>query len=183
MTTTQATTTYTIDPVHSSVEFSVRHLMLSKVRGAFRGIAGTVVLPAGGLVPTAVTAEIAVDSIDTRDPQRDGHLKSPDFFHAEKFTHIRFASTAVTSTGSETFDIAGTLEILGVSLPVTLKAEAVGRTTDPWGNDRVGYEAKTRINRKDYGLSYNQALETGGVMIGENIDIELQIEAFAKPAA
>jgi polyisoprenoid-binding protein YceI len=181
MTTTSATTTYTIDPVHSSVEFSVRHLMLSKVRGAFRSVSGTVVLPAGSLIPTAVAADIAVDSIDTRDPQRDGHLKSPDFFHAEKHTHIRFASTAVTATGAETFQIAGTLEILGVSLPVTLEAEAVGRTTDPWGNDRIGYEAKTRINRKDYGLTYNQALETGGVMIGENIDIELQVEAFAKP--
>jgi polyisoprenoid-binding protein YceI len=179
MTTTAATTTYAIDPVHSSVDFSVRHLMLSKVRGTFRGVSGTVTLPAGTIVPTAVSAEITVDSIDTRDPQRDGHLKSPDFFHAEKFTHIRFASTAITSTGAETFQVAGSLEILGVSVPVTLEAEAVGRTTDPWGNDRVGYEAKTRINRKDFGLSYNQALETGGVLIGETIDIQLEIEAVA----
>ena len=179
MSTLQATTTYTIDPAHSSVEFSVRHLMLAKVRGAFRGIAGTIVLPGDGFVPTAVSAEIAVDSIDTRDPQRDGHLKSPDFFNAETHPHIRFTSTAITPTGGETFQIAGTLEILGVGLPVTLEAEAFGRSKDPWGNDRIGYEAKTRINRKDYGLSYNQALEAGGVMIGETIDIELQIEATA----
>jgi len=180
MTSTDTTTTYAIDPTHSSVEFSVRHLMLSKVRGAFRGVAGSVTLPAGATIPTAVTADIEVASIDTRDAQRDGYLKSPDFFHAEKFTHIHFVSTSVTSTGSETFQIAGALEILGVSVPVTLEAEAVGRTIDPWGNDRVGYEAKTRINRKDFGLTYNQALEAGGVMIGENIDIELQIEAVAK---
>jgi polyisoprenoid-binding protein YceI len=179
MTTTETTTTYAIDPTHSSVEFSVRHLMLSKVRGAFRGLAGTVTLPAGSLIPTAVAADIDVATIDTRDAQRDGHLKSPDFFNAEKFTHIRFVSSSITATGSETFDIAGTLEILGVGVPVTLAGEAVGRTVDPWGNDRVGYEAKTRINRKDFGLSYNQALEAGGVMIGENIDIELQIEAVA----
>jgi polyisoprenoid-binding protein YceI len=180
MTVTQPKT-YTIDPAHSSVEFSVRHLMLAKVRGAFRGVAGTIALPADGFIPTAVNADIAVDSIDTRDAQRDGHLKSPDFFNAEKFTHIRFTSSAITATGDQTFTIAGTLEILGVSLPVTLEAEAYGGSKDPWGNDRVGYEAKTRINRKDYGLTYNQALEAGGVMIGETIDIELQIEATAAP--
>jgi polyisoprenoid-binding protein YceI len=179
MSTTDTTTTYTIDPTHSSVEFSVRHLMLSKVRGAFRGVAGSVTLAAGTVIPTAVSADIDVATIDTRDAQRDGHLKSPDFFHAEKFTHIHFVSTSITATGSETFQIAGTLEMLGVSVPVTLEAEAVGRTIDPWGNDRVGYEAKTRVNRKDFGLVYNQALETGGVMIGENVDIELQIEAVA----
>ncbi len=181
MTTTNATTAYTIDPVHSSVDFSVRHLMLSKVRGSFRGVAGTVVLPAGSLIPTSVSAEIAVDTIDTRDAQRDGHLKSPDFFHAEKFTHIHFTSTAITPGDGQTFTVAGTLEILGVKQPVTLEAEAVGRTTDPWGNDRVGYEAKARINRKDFGLTYNQALEAGGVMIGESIDLALEIEAVAKP--
>jgi polyisoprenoid-binding protein YceI len=181
MTTANATTTYTIDPVHSSVGFSVRHLMLSKVRGSFRGVAGTVVLAAGSLVPTSVSAEIAVESIDTRDAQRDGHLKSPDFFNAEKFTHIHFTSTSITPAGGETFSVAGTLEILGVKQAVTLEAEAVGRTTDPWGNDRVGYEAKARINRKDFGLTYNQALEAGGVMIGETIDLTLEIEAVAKP--
>jgi polyisoprenoid-binding protein YceI len=181
MTTTASTTTYVIDPTHSSVDFSVRHLMLSKVRGTFRGVAGSVTLAPESIIPTSVTADIDVATIDTRDAQRDGHLKSPDFFHAEKFTHIRFVSTAITSTGNATFEIAGTLEILGVSQPVTLTAESVGRTTDPWGNDRIGYEATTRINRKDFGLSYNQALEAGGVMIGETIDISLEIEAVAKP--
>jgi polyisoprenoid-binding protein YceI len=178
MTATQLTT-YAIDPIHSSVEFSVRHLMLSKVRGSFLGVAGTVALSPDSLVPTAVSAEIAADSVDTREAQRDGHLKSPDFFHVEKFPHIRFVSTAITPGSGDTFKITGTLEILGVTQTVTLEAEAVGRTTDPWGNDRVGYEAKVRINRKDYGLTYNQALEAGGVMVGENVDIELQIEAVA----
>jgi len=180
MTTAQATT-YAIDPTHSSVEFSVRHLMLSKVRGAFRAVTGTVVLPSDGVIPSAITADIEVASIETRDPQRDGHLKSEDFFHAEKYTHIHFASTGITATGATTFDVAGNLEIHGVTQPVVLKAESMGRTTDPWGNDRVGYEAKTRVNRKDYGLTWNQALETGGVMVGEEIDINLEIEAVAKP--
>jgi polyisoprenoid-binding protein YceI len=177
MTATQLTT-YTIDPTHSSVEFSVRHLMLSKVRGAFRGVSGSVTVGSDTALPTAVTAEIDVSTIDTREAQRDGHLKSPDFFHVEQFTHIRFASTGITPVDGG-FDIAGSLEIHGVAKPVVLHAEFMGRTTDPWGNDRVGYEAKTRINRKDFGLTYNQALETGGVMVGEVVDIELQIEAVA----
>jgi polyisoprenoid-binding protein YceI len=181
MTTTQATTTYTIDPAHSSAEFSVRHMMLSKVRGAFRTLAGTIALPAGGTVPASVSANIEVASIDTREPQRDAHLKSADFFDAEKFPHIRFASTKVDATGNDRFTVDGTLEIHGVSLPVTLDVEVAGRTTDPWGNDRIAFEAKTRINRKNFGLTYNQTLETGGVLVGEEIDIDLQIQAIAKP--
>jgi polyisoprenoid-binding protein YceI len=180
MTTTQATTTYTIDPAHSSAEFAVRHMMLSKVRGTFHGLAGTIALPAAGSVPASVSADIEVASIDTREPQRDAHLKSPDFFDAEKFTHIRFASTDISDAGNGRFKLSGTLEIHGVSLPVTLDAEVAGRTTDPWGNDRIAFEAKTRINRKDFGLTYNQTLETGGVLVGEDIDIELQIQAIAK---
>jgi polyisoprenoid-binding protein YceI len=178
MTTTQTATTYTIDPAHSSVEFSVRHMMLSKVRGSFRGVAGTVTLADGA--PTAASADIEVSSVDTREPQRDGHLKSEDFLHAEKHPHMHFTSTGVTPKGGSHFEIAGTLEIRGVSKPVVLNVESLGRTTDPWGNDRIAFEAKTRINRKDFGLVYNQALETGGVLVGEDVDIELQIQAVAK---
>jgi polyisoprenoid-binding protein YceI len=180
MTAVQATT-YTIDPVHSSAEFAVRHMMLSKVRGAFNVLSGSIALANGSLVPSAVSADIEVDSIDTREPQRDAHLKSPDFFHADEHPHIRFASTAVTPESGTHFTIAGTLEIHGVSKPVTLKAEVLGRTTDPWGNDRIAFEATTKINRKDFGLNYNQALETGGLLVGEDVEIELQIQAVAKP--
>ena len=178
MTTAQATT-YAIDPAHSSVEFSVRHLMISKVRGAFRAVAGTIALPSDGLVPSAVSADIEVGSVDTREAQRDGHLKSEDFFHVEKHSHMHFVSTSVTPNDGARFQIAGNLELRGVTKPVVLEAEAMGRAKDPWGNDRIGYEAKTRINRKDFGLTYNQALEAGGVMVGEDVDIELQIEAVA----
>jgi polyisoprenoid-binding protein YceI len=177
MTTTTQAATFTIDPVHSHVEFAIRHLMLSKVRGRFSTVSGSLALEADG-TPAAVNADIEVDSIDTRDAQRDGHLKSPDFFDAATFTHIRFASTGVTKDGDK-IHIAGNLEIHGVTQPVVLKAEFLGRATDPWGKKRVGFEATTTINRKDFGMSFNQALETGGVMLGETVEIDLQIEAVA----
>ncbi len=179
MTLVQATT-YTIDPAHSSVHFSVRHMMLSKVRGSFPAIAGTIALSPDG-APIAINADIEVASITTGEAQRDGHLKSEDFFHAEKYTHMRFASTSITPKSGQTFAVAGDLEIHGISKPVVLETEAVGRLTDPWGNDRIAYEAKTRINRKDFGFTFNQALETGGLLVGDDIDIELQIQAIAKP--
>ncbi len=179
--TTTAATTYTIDPVHSSVEFSVRHMMLSKVRGVFRSVAGSLTLDPGTVRPTSISAEIEVASLDTREAQRDTHLKSEDFLHAERHSHIRFTSTSVTPKDGERFEIAGNLEIRGVTQPVVLAATSVGRTTDPWGNDRVAFEASTRISRKAFGLTWNQVLETGAVIVGDEIDIELQIQAVAKP--
>ncbi len=170
MTATQIAT-YTIDPVHSHVEFAIRHLMLSKVRGRFSTVSGTVAIDPDGN-PTAISADIEVDSLDTREVQRDGHLKSPDFLDAALYTHIRFVSTGVTKGADNRIAITGDLEIHGVTKPV-------GRAVDPWGKNRIGFEATAKINRKDFGLTWNQALETGGVMIGEIVEIDLQIEAVA----
>ena len=174
---TATATSYAIDPTHSSVDFAVRHLMISKVRGSFTAVSGTIRVPATSLIPSAVSAEIESASIATHEPQRDTHLKSPDFFNVEAFPRLRFSSTSIVPINDTEFTLNGTLEILGTARPVTLAAEVSGSGKDPWGNDRVAYEATTRINREDFGLSYNQALEAGGVLVGKDIDITLNIEA------
>ena len=179
MSTISATHVYTIDPVHSDVSFSVRHMMLSKVRGQFTVVSGTIELGTTGDIPAAVRADIDASSIDTRDEQRNGHLKSADFFDVANHTHLRFASTGVVPGKGSAFQLIGDLSIHGVTKSVTLEAEVAGHTTDPWGNDRIAYSATTRVNRKDYGLVWNQALETGGVLVGEDIDIVLEIQAIA----
>jgi polyisoprenoid-binding protein YceI len=181
-TTTTGTRTYVIDPAHSSAHFSVRHLMISKVRGAFKKISGTVNLPESGPIPSAISVEIDAASIDTGEEQRDGHLKSADFFEVEKFPNLTFTSTSITPSGSESFDVAGDLEIHGVKQPVTITVNVAGQGKDPWGNDRIAYEASFKINRKDHGLVWNQALEAGGVAIGEHVDITLDVETVPKPA-
>jgi polyisoprenoid-binding protein YceI len=179
VTTTQTTKTYAIDPSHTTAEFIVRHLMISKVRGRFTAITGTIDVPEGSSVPVSVDVTIETASIDTREEQRDGHLKSADFFEAEKYPTITFKSTGVDGTG-DAFKVRGDLSIHGVTLPVVLDTTFEGRTTDPYGNDRIGYEAHTKINRKDFGLGWNMALETGGVVVGEEVKIELNVEAIAQ---
>jgi polyisoprenoid-binding protein YceI len=176
---TQGTKTFQIDTIHSQVGFAVRHLMLSKVRGHFGGVTGSVTVPDGQTIPTAVEATISVDSIDTREPQRDGHLKSPDFFHVEEHPTITFKSTHIETTGDSSFKLTGDLTIRGTTKAVTLTVDAEGRVKDPWGKDRVAFTARGRINRKDFGLTWNQALEAGGVAVGEDVDLELEIEAVA----
>jgi polyisoprenoid-binding protein YceI len=167
--------TYTADPAHSHVDFSVRHLMISKVRGAFETFTVTLEVPEGSTLPSSVRAEIEAASIDTRVGDRDNHLRSADFLDAANYPKLTFVSRSVS--GKETgFDVAGDLTIRGVTKPVTLKAEFDGGGKDPWGNERMAYSASTKINRKDFGLTWNQALETGGVAVGEEIDISIQIE-------
>jgi polyisoprenoid-binding protein YceI len=184
MTTTSTTGTrsFTIDPAHSSVHFSVRHLMISKVRGTFRTLSGTIQLPADSPIPIAISAEIDAASIDTRDSQRDGHLKSADFLHVEQYPALRFTTTRIEPVDGTRFKVIGELELRGTKQPVTLDAEVAGQGKDPWGNDRVAYEATTRINRKDFGLVWNQVLETGGVAVAEEIDITLDVESIPSPA-
>ena len=177
-TTADSTRTYAIDGAHSSVHFSVRHLMISKVRGSFSAVTGTIDLPAGGAIPLAVNVTIDASSIDTREAQRDGHLKSADFLDVEKFPVLRFTSTSIRPTGAESFDVAGDLEIRGVKRPVTLAASVAGQGKDPWGNDRVAYEASVKISRKAWDLTWNQALEAGGVAVGDEIDITLDVESI-----
>ena len=178
MSTSATAQTYAIDPTHSSVEFVVRHLMIAKVRGRFAGVAGSVEVPDGSDFPSSVVATIQTSTIATGDPQRDGHLASPDFFDAATYPTIEFRSTGISGTGTE-FEVSGDLTMHGTTLPVVLKATYEGRSTDPWGNRRIGYEAHGKINRKDFGLTWNQALETGGVAVGDEIKIELSVEAVA----
>lgn len=171
------TTAYKIDPVHSSVRFSVRHLMITRVHGQFSAVAGTLEIPQGSQVPSSVDVTIDVASIDTREPQRDGHLKSADFFDAEHHPTITFRSTKIDG-GDERFTIEGDLTIRGTTKRVVLDTTFEGAGNDAWGGYRVGYEASTKINRKDFGLNWNQTLESGGVVVGDEIKIELNVQAI-----
>lgn len=164
-----------IDPSHSSVAFSVRHLGLSKVRGQFASFTGALsVLEPAEL--SSVVVSIEVDSIDTREPARDGHLKSPDFLDAAEHPTLTFASRTVTGGGSH-WEVEGDLTIKGISRPVTLDVTYEGAATDPWGGSRIAFSASTEIDREDWGMTYNQALEAGGWLVGKKVKIELEVEA------
>jgi polyisoprenoid-binding protein YceI len=179
MTTTTKTRTFSIDPKHTSVGFSVRHLMIAKVRGSFGSVAGTVELGESGLIPAAVNAQIDIGSIDTRESQRDAHLKSPDFFDADTHPAMRFTSTKVEPEGETRFRLTGELEIRGTKRSVTFEAEVTGNGPDPFGQgERIAYEAKTKIKRSEFGLTWNSALETGGVAVGDDVEITLDVEAI-----
>jgi polyisoprenoid-binding protein YceI len=173
-------TTYTIDYTHSDVTFSVRHMVFAKVRGHFTKWTADVAYDAADPSKGSVTVNIDVDSIDTRDEKRDGHLKTADFFDAEKFPKITYKSTKVERAGDKKYSVTGDLTIHGVTKPVKLEVEELGGGKDPWGNQRVAFSGKTRIDRGDFGLKWNQALETGGVLVGEHIDVEIDVEAIAK---
>ena len=182
MTTATATltadTTWQIDPTHSNVEFAVRHLMISTVKGRFPDVSGTVTGVGPGEEPS-IDVSIAVASIDTREDQRDAHLRSADFFEADRFPTIRFTSTRVVPDGDD-LKVTGNLTIRDLSKEITLAVTPEGRGTDPWGGERAGYSATTKINRKDFGLTWNQALETGGVLVGDAIKISIDLELVKK---
>jgi len=173
---TQEKQIFTLDAAHTTVAFTVRHLMISKVRGRFGAVEGAIELAPGSDVPAAVDVKIDAASIDTREAQRDAHLRSADFFDVENFSHLTFVSTHVEGTADD-FRVYGDLTIHGVTRQVVLAGELEGRGPDPWGGERVGYSAKTTINRKDFGLVWNQTLELGGVAVGDEVKIELDIEA------
>jgi polyisoprenoid-binding protein YceI len=175
-TATATRTTWNIDAAHSQVEFAVRHMMISTVRGRFAGVKGTVVTDDSDPARAEVDVVIDVNSIDTREPQRDAHLKSADFFDAEKFPVLTFKGTRVTGAQGDQFKLVGDLTIHGVTREVTLDVTSEGRATDPWGGERAGYSAVTRINRREFGLTWNQALETGGLIVGDEIKISLDLE-------
>ncbi|HEX4014468.1 MAG TPA: YceI family protein [Candidatus Cybelea sp.] len=173
----QEKSAYAVDTAHTTLEFVVRHLMITKVRGRFTAFDGRVELTPGNDVPVSVTATIDASSLDTREAQRDAHLRSADFFDVEKYPQLRFESTRIDGTPDD-FRIDGKLTIHGVTREVTLAATFEGRTNDPWGGTRVGYSAHATIDRKDYGLAWNAALESGGVVVGEQVRIELNVEAI-----
>lgn len=171
--------TWEIDPSHSMVGFSVRHLMVAKVRGRFGSFAGSFEV---GNEPANSSTTVTIDaaSIETRDEKRDAHLRSPDFFDVQSHPTLSFRSTGFRQTGPTTFELPGELMIRGVSRPVTLAVEYQGTTLDPWGGTRAGFTATTSIDREDWGLTWNQALEAGGVLVGKTVTIELEIEAVHK---
>lgn len=172
--------TWEIDPSHSDVGFVVRHLVVSKVRGLFSSFAGAITV---GETPEASSVSVTIDaaSVNTRDERRDGHLRSPDFFDVENHPVWTFDSTGFVQTGPTTFDLPGNLTIRGVTKPVTLKTEFGGLTGDPWGGTRAAFTATTELDREAFGLTWNQALEAGGVMVGKTVKIELEIQAVLKP--
>lgn len=179
METTQdvALSTYAIDPSHSRLGFTVRHMGFSKVRGAFEQFEGTLQLDPDNLESIQADATIQADSITTNDEKRDEHLRSADFFEVENYPTITFKSTEVRDVDGSTFTIVGEFTLHGVTKTLELEGEFLGAGRDPFGNDKVALEARTTINRKDFGLNWNAALETGGVLVSDKVDIELEIQA------
>jgi polyisoprenoid-binding protein YceI len=176
-TTNTAPTTWNLDPVHSVAEFKVKHMMISNVKGQFTAISGVLTLDENDVTASRIEASIDAASINTREAQRDAHLKSADFFDVEKFPTLGFKSTGVQRTGGDELAVTGDLTIHGVTRQVVFNVEgptATGR--DPWGNTRVGLSAVTKINRKDFGLTWNAALETGGILVGEEVTITLDVQ-------
>jgi polyisoprenoid-binding protein YceI len=168
--------TYNIDPSHSRVGFSARHAMVTKVRGSFNEYSGSATVADGA---ATLNIDITVSSVDTRSADRDGHLQSADFFDAATFPKITFASTSVKDSGSDKLVVDGDLTIKDVTKPISITFEYTGTATDPFGNARFGFEGEAEINRKDYGLTWNAALETGGILVSENIKLEFEISTIA----
>jgi polyisoprenoid-binding protein YceI len=170
-------TTWNLDPAHSVAEFKVKHMMISNVKGSFSGLSGVLHLHETDYTHSTVEATIAIASLKTGDDQRDAHLKSADFFDAEKFPTLTFKSTNIDSTGGPDYAVTGEITLHGVTKTITLAVEDVSEPSkDPWGNQRIGLSASTKINRKDFGLTWNAALETGGVLVGEDVNISLDIQ-------
>lgn len=177
------TNNWNLDTVHSGINFSVRHMVVSKVRGRFTKFSGNVELDENDLARSVVEATIDASSVDTGTAQRDEHLRSADFFDVEHFPQIRFRSTGIEKLGGERYRLTGELTIRDVSREIALDVEYGGRGKDPWGNERVGFTAKTALDRKDFGLKWNQTLETGGVLVSDRVEIELELQAVKAAVA
>jgi polyisoprenoid-binding protein YceI len=176
-TTTSTTTTWNIDPVHSAAEFKVKHMMITNVKGQFAVVNGLLSLDEENITNSRVEASLDAASVNTRDVQRDAHLKSADFFDVEKFPTLSFKSTRVNRLGDGELAVTGDLTIHGVTKSVVFNVEgpsAPGK--DPWGNTRRGLSATTKVNRKDFGLTWNAALETGGILVGDDVTITLDVQ-------
>ena len=167
---------WTIDPSHSSIELSVRHLVAAKVRGRFGDFAGTIQI-ADDPAASSVQVEIQTASIDTRNADRDAHLRSDDFFATDTYPTATYRSTALRPSGKDRFEVDGELTVHGVSKPVTLEGSYHGPVQDPWGNQRIVFSASGEINREDFGLTWNQALETGGVLVVKTAKLDIDVEA------
>jgi polyisoprenoid-binding protein YceI len=177
-----ALSAWNIDPSHSAIAFSVRHMVVSKTRGRFTRWSGQLRFDAAN--PAASTVEVSIDpaSLDTADAQRDAHLRSPDFFDVEKYPSASFRSTKVEVAAGDRYRVTGDLAIHGVTKPVVLDVTYEGSGKDPWGGERAGFLASTAIDRKDFGLEWNKALETGGLLVGDKVELTLEIEAVKQAA-
>jgi polyisoprenoid-binding protein YceI len=174
----ELTGTYTLDPAHTRIGFVARHAMVTKVRGAFNEFEGTATIDGTNPAVSHVQVAIKAASIDTRNAQRDEHLRSNDFLAMAEYPQITFTSTSVSQTGDDTFEVTGDLTIKGVTNTITVPFEFEGAAKDPFGNERVGFEGSVTINRKDYGITWNAALETGGVLVSEKVTLEFEISAI-----
>ncbi|MGA8743620.1 MAG: YceI family protein [Terracidiphilus sp.] len=175
--TPSATTTWKLDPAHSHAEFKIKHMMISNVKGSFNGLSGTLTEHTTDSTLSSVEASIDVATVNTGDAQRDAHLKSADFFDVEKYPTMTFKSTSVKPNGDGGYKVTGDLNLHGVSKQITFNVDgpsAPGK--DPWGNTRIGLSATTKISRKDFGLTWNAALETGGILVGDDVHITVEAE-------
>jgi polyisoprenoid-binding protein YceI len=177
-TTSALTGTWNIDPSHTRIGFTARHAMVTKVRGSFNEFVGTAQLDAENPAASAIDLTIEVASVSTGNEQRDGHLRTNDFFDAETYPQIRFVSTGVEQVDAENYRLTGDLTIKDVTKPVTVDFEFTGLAVDPWGNQRAGFEGRATINRKDWGVNFNAALEAGGVLVSEKINLEFDVSAI-----
>ena len=172
---TELTGTYTLDPAHSRIGFVARHAMVTKVRGAFNEFEGTATLDGANPANSSAQVTISTASIDTRNAQRDGHLRSNDFLAMDEYPQITFVSTGARQVDDSTFELTGDLTIKGVTNPITIPFSFEGAAKDPFGNLRVGFEGAVTINRKDYGITWNAALETGGVLVSDKVTLEFEL--------
>lgn len=179
---TQLAGDWDLDPAHTGLRFSARHAMVATVRGGFKAFSGSLHFDADQA--EKATAEVSIDasSVDTGNDQRDGHLRSADFLDVEKYPTITFTTTRVEAIDDETFRLIGDLTIKDVSREVAVTVEALGLSPDPWGNTRAGFEGKAEINRKDWGLEWNVALETGGILVGDKVKLTLDVSAVKRQA-
>jgi polyisoprenoid-binding protein YceI len=177
-----STAVYKIDTAHSLIEFAVKHMMVATVKGRFSTFDGTIVVDEQDPARSSVEVTIDAASIDTREPQRDNHLRSPDFLDVEKFPHITFRSTQVERIDDQRLRIHGNLTIRDVTRPVALEATFEGKARDPWGNERLGFTASTRFDRRDFGLQWNVPLEAGGILVGNEVRVNIEVEAIRQQA-
>lgn len=173
---------WNFDTVHSTVGFSVRHLMITKVHGAFKKWSGSLLFDQANPTASKIDVKIETASVDTREEQRDAHLRSADFFDVEKYPEMTFDSTSIVAKGGDEYEVTGNFTLKGVTKPVTLQVEHLGMGKDPYGGTRVGFTAKGAINRSDYGLTFNIPLDGGGLAVSDKVDINLDVQAIQEVA-
>jgi len=179
ITSAEAADRYQIDPVHSSIGFTVRHMVIANVKGYFKEFSGTIYYDENDITRSSVSVTIKTASINTENPKRDAHLRSPDFFDAEKYPEITFKSKRILKE-KDGYVAVGDLTMRGVTREIRIPFHILGKVTDPWGNTRIGVEASLKLNRHDYGISWSQTLDNGGLVVGDEVKIDLNIEAVKK---